>query len=66
VIEDYATVSLALHMLILLTPFYVAVFRDVLVLKAVSKMISTHWIRHADHNLLEVGQYAAYRDRYVR
>ncbi|GAB5588119.1 chromosome condensation complex Condensin [Umbelopsis nana] len=27
--------------------------RDALVLKAVSKMISTHWIRHADHNLLE-------------
>ncbi|CAO3677491.1 unnamed protein product [Umbelopsis vinacea] len=27
--------------------------RDELVLKAVSKMISTHWIRHADHNLLE-------------
>ncbi|KAI9283993.1 nuclear condensing complex subunit [Umbelopsis sp. AD052] len=27
--------------------------RDALVLKAVSKMISNHWIKHADHNLLE-------------
>lgn len=30
--------------------------RDALVLKAVSKMISNHWIKHADHNLLEVNR----------
>jgi condensin complex subunit 3 len=28
--------------------------RDPLVVKAATKMISNHWIRHADHNLLEV------------
>lgn len=28
--------------------------RDPLVRKAATKLISTHWIRHADNNLLEV------------